>query len=146
MKKRCLTFFALLLAFLLYPYSGTVAQEGESRIFVVVDMVQLNVAVTDDKGNYVTGLKPQDFAVLEDGIPERIATFGEGNEPTRSLLELAADKSLAHSNGISVPSQGSPPETFASAIAGANVFILFDTSNYMYRHFVFAHDAIADFV
>ena len=30
--------------------------------------------------------------------------------------------------------------------AGANVFILFDTSNYMYRGFVFAQDAIADFV
>jgi VWFA-related protein len=31
-------------------------------------------------------------------------------------------------------------------IAGANVFILFDTSNYMYRGFVFAQDAIADFI
>ena len=29
---------------------------------------------------------------------------------------------------------------------GANVFILFDTSNYMYRGFAFAQDAIADFV
>ena len=29
---------------------------------------------------------------------------------------------------------------------GANVFILFDTSNYMYRGFVFAQDAIADFI
>ena len=31
-------------------------------------------------------------------------------------------------------------------MAGANVFILFDTSNYMYRGFVFAQDAIAEFV
>jgi VWFA-related protein len=31
-------------------------------------------------------------------------------------------------------------------VAGANVFILFDTSNYMYRGFVFAQDAISDFV
>jgi VWFA-related protein len=31
-------------------------------------------------------------------------------------------------------------------VAGANVFILFDTSNYMYRGFVFAQDAIAEFV
>jgi VWFA-related protein len=33
-----------------------------------------------------------------------------------------------------------------SIVAGSNVFILFDTSNYMYRGFVFAQDAIADFV
>ena len=33
-----------------------------------------------------------------------------------------------------------------SLVEGANVFVLFDTSNYMYRGFVFAQDAIADFV
>src|SRR6201987_329976 len=31
-------------------------------------------------------------------------------------------------------------------LTGANVFILFDTSNYMYRGFAFAQDSIADFV
>jgi VWFA-related protein len=30
--------------------------------------------------------------------------------------------------------------------AGTNVFVLFDTSNYMYRGFVYASDAIADFI
>src|SRR2546422_883757 len=43
----------------------------------------------------------------------------------------------------------SSPRTSASpqfSSAGANVFILFDTSNYMYRGFVFAQDAISDFV
>src|SRR5262249_7746919 len=34
----------------------------------------------------------------------------------------------------------------ASVAAGASVFILFDTSNYMYKGFVFAQDAIAEFV
>jgi VWFA-related protein len=38
------------------------------------------------------------------------------------------------------PSESSDP------LVGANVFILFDTSNYMYRGFAFAQDAIADFV
>ena len=38
------------------------------------------------------------------------------------------------------------PSELGTLIAGANVFILFDTSNYMYRGFAFAQDAIADFV
>src|SRR2546426_1218355 len=63
-------------------------QESEPDIHVIVNMVQLNVAVTDNKGNYVTGLRPQDFAITEDGIPQRIATFGEGNEPTRVVAEV----------------------------------------------------------
>ncbi len=148
MKKWRLLPFAVLIASLLFPGTGTVAQEDESRILVVVDMVQLNVAVTDNKGNYVTGLKPSDFAVSEDGIAERIATFGEGNEPTHSLLPL--QKSVAESDSSQASRRGgdsgNPPETFASAISGANVFILFDTSNYMYRHFVYAQDAIANFI
>jgi len=146
MKKFYLLPLGLLALFLLCPGTGTMAQEGESRILVIVNMVQLNVAVTDNKGNYITGLRPQDFAVLEDGIPERIATFGEGNELTRSLLEVADDKPTPQGGDRPSPRPDPPPETFASAIAGANVFILFDTSNYMYRHFVFAQDAIADFV
>src|SRR5947209_3823538 len=38
------------------------------------------------------------------------------------------------------------PQTLASLVSGANVFILFDTSDYMYRGFVFAQDAITEFV
>jgi VWFA-related protein len=147
--KRCdLLSFGLLLACLLYPGTRTLTQESESRILVVVDMVQLNVAVTDEKGNYVTGLRPQDFTVSEDGIAEQIAIFGEGNEPILPLLDTAGGNPSAHgtdprATGSRTPAEGA---TFASSISGANVFILFDTSNYMYRQFVFAQDAIADFV
>ena len=44
------------------------------------------------------------------------------------------------------PASEYPPASLTSLVAGANVFVLFDTSNYMYRGFVFAQDAIADFV
>src|SRR6516164_7107339 len=95
--KRCdLLSFGLLLACLLYPGTRTLTQESESRILVVVDMVQLNVAVTDEKGNYVTGLRPQDFTVSEDGIAEQIAIFGEGNEPILPLLDTAGGNPSAH--------------------------------------------------
>jgi Ca-activated chloride channel homolog len=146
MVKRhlLLSFGCLLLVLAVAPQTRTAAQETESHIQVVVNLVQLNVAVTDNKGNYVTGLRPQDFAISEDGIPEKIATFAEGNEPTRSLVDTArpGDKSSSGQEG----SLKDPPETLGSLVAGANVFILFDTSNYMYRQFVFAQDAIVDFV
>jgi Ca-activated chloride channel homolog len=47
--------------------------------------------------------------------------------------------------GYSAPSSDGTP-TMQSQISGANVFVLFDTSNYMYRGFVFAQDAITDFI
>ena len=128
------------------------AQESAPKIHVVVDMVQLNVAVTDNKGNYVTGLRPQDFQVTEDGIREKIATFGEGDEPTRRVADLGTANSqtpaMPFAPGADRPdvTQSSPPVEAPLSAAGSNVFILFDTSNYMYHGFVFAQDAIADFV
>jgi Ca-activated chloride channel homolog len=140
--------------FLILPSnSGTrmVAQEGEGHIHVVVDMVQLNVAVTDKKGNYVTGLRPQDFAVVEDGIAEKVATFAEGNEPARRVTALTSDDGKSGSPAVDTPndsaqSVSADTQSLSSLVAGANVFLLFDTSNYMYRGFVFAQDAISDFV
>ena len=126
------------------------AQQDGTRFRIVVDLVQLNVAVTYGKGNYITGLKPSDFVISEDGIPEKLASFEEGNGPTRRLMETEDAASHPVGGELHDASQGSSakdvPESLSSAIAGANVFILFDTSNYMYRGFVFAQDAISDFV
>jgi VWFA-related protein len=112
-------------------------------------MVQLNVAVTDNKGNYISSLRPEDFIITEDGIAEKIATFGEGDSPVRRVGELAASGGdsgdLTKDQLADLPASGSVG-SLGSALAGSNVFVLFDTSNYMYRGFVFAQDAIADFV
>jgi Ca-activated chloride channel homolog len=146
------TYFLFLWIFL-GVLSGAVAQENESHIHVLVNLVQLNVAVTDNKGDYITGLRPQDFVITEDKITQKIATFGEGNEPTRRLVDSPSSdgKPLTQTVGQlddspAPVSAGDSSTTLGSLVAGANVFILFDTSNYMYRGFVFAQDAISDFV
>jgi VWFA-related protein len=107
------------------------AQSDKSVLRVEVSLVQLNVAVTDSKGHYVTGLGPSSFEILEDNIPQKIASFGEGNGPQKPV-DMAAENLK--------------PESANSLLSGANVFVLFDTSNYMYRNFALAQDAIADFV
>jgi VWFA-related protein len=136
---------------LLLGWTGrTIAQQPQFQ--VSVDLVQLNVAVTDSKGNYITGLKPSDFVISEDGIAEKLAFFAEGNGAARSLIEGQAPEGAkppeasfaTHESGASASSE--PTDSLSAAIVGSNVYILFDTSNYMYRGFVFAQDAIADFV
>jgi Ca-activated chloride channel homolog len=144
MLKRFLVFVALLdsVAILCLAQEG-----GGPHIRVAIDLVQLNVAVTDDKGHYITGLHPEDFVVAEDGIPEHIAAFGEGNESVRTLPNVAPPGSkLPPPEGARDLGGRVTASELSSLIGGANVFVLFDTSNYMYRGFVFAQDAIADFV
>src|ERR1700680_2448797 len=125
-----------------------IAAQSSPNFQVVVNMVQLNVAVTDKKGNYITGLRPKDFAIVEDGMVEKAATFAEGDEPARRLNEFAEQEgSAAPSAELATrPSDGASSQNFASLVRGANVFVLFDTSDYMYRGFVFAQDAIAEFI
>ena len=90
MTKKSFLFFALVLTLFSSPGIRVVAQESAPNIRVVVDMVQLNVAVTDNKGNYVTGLHPSDFAIVEDSIPQKLATFGEGNEPAYRVADTSS--------------------------------------------------------
>jgi VWFA-related protein len=133
----------LVLALLCASDRGVKAQDSPN-VRVIVNLVQLNVAVTDNKGNYITGLRPSDFSIAEDGISEKVATFAEGYEPARSLSELAEEGADAPAG--EVPRRPSTADTFQSSINGANVFVLFDTSDYMYRGFVFAQDAISEFI
>ncbi|MBI3665100.1 MAG: VWA domain-containing protein [Acidobacteria bacterium] len=116
---------------------------GQAPVFrVKVDLVVLSVSVTSRQGRYVTGLKPGDFRVLEDGIAQKIAFFGEGSQAPVTVEE---GRAAAGAEGSGSP--GAAGVNLASdSFVGTNVFILFDTSNFMYRGFVYAEDAIADFL
>jgi VWFA-related protein len=131
---------------LLLPWTGSAgpaAQDGRSQILINVVLVQLNVAVMDRKGNYVTGLRPENFQIKEDNISETISSFQEGGElqsaATMTTRDAAPEKQETDSS-----QEGMLP--MASRLAGASVFVLFDTSDYMYRGFVYAQDAISGFV
>src|SRR5215475_10286248 len=63
------------------------AQNDTARLRVDVDLVQLNIAVTDSKGNYVSGLTPQDFVITEDKIQQKLSTFEEGSGPNQRVGE-----------------------------------------------------------
>jgi VWFA-related protein len=114
-----------------------VAAQDRPVFRVKVDMVVLGFTVTDNKGRYVNGLKPKDFRILEDGIVQKVSTFAEGNKSPVHVMEDGSTEPIISKVG---------PDERSDAFVGTNVFILFDTSNYMYRGFVYASDAIADFI
>lgn len=125
------------------PLAGLSRALGQERptFRVKVDMVVLSFTVTDSKGRYVNGLKHSDFKITEDGIGQRIATFAEGNKPPVQVMEDGTTRPILN------PSEaGTLAEGRTDAFVGTNVFVLFDTSNYMYKGFVYASDAIADFI
>ena len=75
------------LGFILLVVALAAAQDRPT-FRIKVDLVVLSFTITDNKGHYVNGLKPSDFRILEDGIPQKLTTFSEGNKPP---VEVAAD-------------------------------------------------------
>ena len=121
------------------------AQEGKVAVFKSkVDLVVLSFTVTDSRGHYINNLKPSDFKITEDGIPQKLSTFAEGSKPP---MEVLADGSMRPlTKGEEALAGKAGLEAGSDAFVGTNVFVLFDTSNFMYKGFVYAEDAIADFV
>ena len=118
------------------------AQDTQRPTFrVKVDMVVHSFQVTDSKNHYINGLKPKDFRIYEDGILQKIATFAEGASTPVAIADDGTTKPLLDARKDTMPGLDTP-----DALTGTNVFVLFDTSNFMYRGFVYAEDAIADFV
>ena len=67
-----------------------------------VDQVVLYAAVYDDTGELVSGLTPEDFIILEDGIEVEITYFGQDDVPSTSGIvmdksgSMRAKQDLAH--------------------------------------------------
>ncbi len=137
MKRTVVAISALALvavAVTLPVLTGSAQERPRDPVFRVdVDLVLLTVAVTDRGGSYIKGLRPGDFRILEDGIPQKLAMFGEGGgRPEKVSATEERDRAARR--------------PLPDVLPGSNIFILFDSSNFMYKGFVYAQDAIADFI
>ncbi len=65
--------------------------KGQTAISVAVDLVSLNVLVTDQKGNVITGLRPENFAIYEDNVKQEVVSFSpiEANITVVMLVEYS---------------------------------------------------------
>ena len=59
-----------------------------------VDLVSLNVTVTDPTGRFVTNLEPEAFQVFEDGVKQEVTFFNRSNLPIALSLLLDTSASM----------------------------------------------------
>lgn len=65
---------------------ASAAQQPEAQIAVRVELVNLDVTVTDARGNYVRNLKRENFRVRDEGQPQAITHFTPMEAPAQVLL------------------------------------------------------------
>jgi VWFA-related protein len=59
-----------------------------------IEVINLNVSITDPRGQYVTGLGKDDFAVFEDGVKQEISIFAHENLPISMVLMVDTSASM----------------------------------------------------
>ena len=78
------------------PASGqqekTPQQQPGYSISVTVPVVNVDVVATDDDGNYVTGLKKENFRILEDGQRQTISNFDTTEAPMTTVMLVEYSK------------------------------------------------------
>jgi Ca-activated chloride channel homolog len=95
-KRGALTILVLLAAVASRPS----AQSGPQSPFRAgVELVSLNVTVTDSGSRYVSDLESPDFAVFEDGVKQDITFFTRKVEPVALSLLLDSSASMEEKLG-----------------------------------------------
>lgn len=61
---------------------------------VGIDVINLNVLVTDGRSRYITNLDQQDFAIFEDGIRQELSLFNHEELPLSVVLLVDTSASM----------------------------------------------------
>src|SRR6202795_4178633 len=61
---------------------------------VGIEVINLNLSVTDGRNNYVTDLAEKDFAVFEDGIRQELSLFTHENLPISMAILIDVSASM----------------------------------------------------
>ena len=83
--------------------TGVLGQQGRFR--AEIDLVNVAVMVMDRQGNFISDLKPDDFALYEDGALQQVTHFLRGNTDAEALnlrLGLLFDTSGSMQEDISL--------------------------------------------
>jgi len=102
---------ALLLVLVLLCSALPSQQQSEYVFHVESDLVLVNVTVRDKSGNFVQGLKPENFTILEDNKPQKILSFDMENVDAAVPLDVTQAKPLP----VPVNGQTTPPPSAANA-------------------------------
>jgi VWFA-related protein len=89
---RSLTVHLLLLVCGLHSLelpAGAADSEKTPTFQSKVRVVLLDVVVTDGKNQPVTGLKPEDFQIFDDGVPQTLASFEQSRDATPAQSGLS---------------------------------------------------------
>jgi Ca-activated chloride channel family protein len=95
----------------IYWQSPSPSAAGQSAILARTEVVVLPVSITDASGNFVSGLSVKDFRVYEDGRPQKVTSFQDGDTPVTVGLIVDHSRSM----GPKLPEVAAAVSAFAQS-------------------------------
>src|SRR6202521_1421511 len=74
------------------PQAPPAQTPGGFSISVTVPVVTVDVVITDNNGNFLPGLKKENFRIIEDGTAQAITNFAPSDAPITIVLLLEFSK------------------------------------------------------
>lgn len=93
---------------------------GQQRFRAGVDLIHFSVVVTDKQGAPITGLTAEDFELVEEGKPQAISYFSEGDPDSGSRLAEVLPLRL----GLALDTSGSMDRDISDVRTGVIKFLL----------------------
>jgi Ca-activated chloride channel family protein len=81
-------------ALLLLPAAGTSQVRTPPTFGVGIEIINLNLSVTDGRNRFITDLTDKDFAVFEDGIRQELSLFTHENLPISLAVLIDTSASM----------------------------------------------------
>jgi VWFA-related protein len=115
---------AMLLACALLLSSAPAQQQSDYTFKVTSELVLVNVTVRDKSGNFVQGLKPQDFTILEDNRPQKVLSFDIENVDAVANQNVAQAAPLPGALQPAAPAETKPADA-ANPFRDHRLIVLF---------------------
>ncbi|ANM31554.1 hypothetical protein ABI59_21290 [Acidobacteria bacterium Mor1] len=116
---------------------------------VGVVRINMQVFVTDKKGNRVTGLTKDDFVIVEDGRPVEITSFDEvvgGKRTTLADLAAAEQGEIPLENTVELEKFGEPEAAEVPEDERLHLIVYLDNLNLRPNSRVWALEGVKDFI
>lgn len=114
--------------------------EDTTIVKINTDLVQVDVVVTDKKGNQVTDLKAEDFEVEEDGVNQKITNF--------SYISTETIK-INNKNTSTTPKEklsSLPPDKISLEQARRTIAIVVDDLGLAFENTTYVREMLKDFI
>ena len=99
--RRPLQPFGFVALLVLGSLASSHSQEQSRYQFrVTVDLISLNVTVTDNRDRFITDLLEEDFSIYEDGITQDVSIFSREDLPIRMVLLIDTSASMDDKMGF----------------------------------------------